>query len=71
MVKQKLDSLINYVKTAMRQAVTHILESRRFESIYTLQGKLDRHDTYASRASPHMPLVRLLRAVPVRAKLSY
>jgi hypothetical protein len=28
-----------------KQAVTHILESRRFELIYTLQGKSDQHAT--------------------------
>jgi hypothetical protein len=32
--------LINYVKTATRQSVTHIRESRRFESMYNLQGKI-------------------------------
>jgi hypothetical protein len=32
-------SLINYLMVATRQTVTHIRESRRFESMYTLQGK--------------------------------
>jgi hypothetical protein len=51
------------------QAVTHIRESRRFESMYTLQGKLDQHDTYASHTSPRTPGVRFLRAVPIRGNL--
>jgi hypothetical protein len=55
--------------TATRQAVTHIRESRCFESIYTLQEKPDIHVTYAFHARPHMPLVRFLRAVHVRGNL--
>jgi hypothetical protein len=35
------------------------------------RGKLDQHDTYASHASPCMPGVRFLRAVPVRGNLSW
>jgi hypothetical protein len=38
-------TLINYLMAATRQAVTHIRESRQFESMYTLQGKLDEHTT--------------------------
>jgi hypothetical protein len=57
------------VLTTTSQVVTHIRESRWFESMYTLQGKPDTHDTYTSRASPHMPLVRFLRGVPVRGNL--
>jgi hypothetical protein len=53
-------SVINYVKTDTRQAVTHIRESRRFESMYTLQGKtwstwhvrFPRQSTYATRMLP-------------------
>jgi hypothetical protein len=32
----KIIPLINYLMVATRQAVTHIRESRRFESMYTL-----------------------------------
>jgi hypothetical protein len=53
-----------------KQSVTHIRESRRFESMYTLQGKPDQHDTYASHASPRMPSIRFLRAVAERGNLS-
>jgi hypothetical protein len=35
--------------------VTHIRESRWFKSMYTLQGKPDTHDTYASCAGPRTP----------------
>jgi hypothetical protein len=46
---------LNYnVLTATRQGVTHIQESRRFESIYIMQEKPDTHDTYASSACPYM-----------------
>jgi hypothetical protein len=38
------------VKTASRQVVTHIRESRRFKSIYTVRGKLDQHDTCISHS---------------------
>jgi hypothetical protein len=62
--------LFSYVKTAMRQAVTHIWELWWFESIYTLQGKPNIHDMYASRANPRTPLIRFLRTVPVRGNLS-
>jgi hypothetical protein len=41
--------LISYVKTAKRQAVSHIRESQRFESMYTLQGKPDQHATRIPR----------------------
>jgi hypothetical protein len=34
------------------------------------RGKPDQHDTYASHASPRMPDVHFLRAVPVRGNLS-
>jgi hypothetical protein len=54
---------------ATRQAVTHIRESRRFESMYNLQGKPDIHDMYASRASPRMSPVRFLWAVPIHGNL--
>jgi hypothetical protein len=37
--------LISYVMTTTSQAVTHIQESQRFESMYTLQGKSDQHAT--------------------------
>jgi hypothetical protein len=50
-----------------RQAVTYIQESWRFESMYTMQGKPDTHDTYAFCANPHMPFVHFLSAIPVRA----
>jgi hypothetical protein len=38
--------------------------------MYTLQGKPDQHDTYASHASPRMHSVRFPRVVPVRGNLS-
>jgi hypothetical protein len=38
--------------------------------MYTLQGKPDMHDTYASRTSPRTPLIRFLRTVPIRGNLS-
>jgi hypothetical protein len=50
--------------------VTHIRESRRSESMYTLQGKSDTHDLYASRVSPHTPIVCFLWAVSVYGNLS-
>jgi hypothetical protein len=56
--------------TVIRQAVTHIWESRWFKSMYTLQGKPDTHNIYAFRTSLRMPLVRFLWAVPVRGNLS-
>jgi hypothetical protein len=56
--------------TATRQAVNHIRESQRFESMYTLQGKPDTHGMYASCASPCTPLVRFLWATLVRGNLS-
>jgi hypothetical protein len=34
------------------------------------RGKPDQHSTYASHASPHMPGVRFLRAVPVCGNIS-
>jgi hypothetical protein len=37
--------------------------------MYTLKGKPDQHDTYASHASPHTPSVCFLWAVPVRDNL--
>jgi hypothetical protein len=61
--------LINYVMIATRQAVTHIRELRWFESMYTLQGKSDTHDTYASHASPRTSLVCFLWKVYVRGNL--
>jgi hypothetical protein len=37
---------LSYLRDDRRkQAVTHIRESRRFESMYTLQGKPDQHAT--------------------------
>jgi hypothetical protein len=53
-----------------KQAVTHIRESRRFESMYTLQGKPYQHATYASHASPCTLDVRFLWALPVHGNLS-
>jgi hypothetical protein len=55
--------LISYVRTATRQAVTHIQESRWFKSMYTLEGKPDTYDTYASHASP--------RTLPVGGPQAY
>jgi hypothetical protein len=43
-------SLINYLIPATRQAITHIWESRWFESMYTLQGKPDQHATCISHS---------------------
>jgi hypothetical protein len=64
-------SLLSYLRAdCHKQAVTHIRESRRLESMYNLQEKSDTHDTYASHASPRTPLIRFLRAVPVRGNLS-
>jgi hypothetical protein len=37
---------INLRADEHKQAVTHIRESQRFESIYILQEKPDTHDTY-------------------------
>jgi hypothetical protein len=53
-----------------KQVVTHIRESWRFESMYTLQGKSDQHVTYASHFSSRTPDIRFLQAVPVRDNLS-
>jgi hypothetical protein len=54
-----------------KQAVTHIRESRWFESMYTLQGKPDQHDTYASHTSPRTSGVRFLRAVSICGNLPW
>jgi hypothetical protein len=62
--------LINYLMAATRQAVIHIRESQRFESMYTLKRKPDTHDTYAFRANPCTPLICFLQAVSVRGNLS-
>jgi hypothetical protein len=62
--------LISYVLTTTSQAVTHIWESRWFESMYTVQGKIDTHDMCTFHANPCMPLVRFLWKVPVRGNLS-
>jgi hypothetical protein len=43
-------SLINYLMAATRQAVTHIRESRQFESMYTLHEKPNQHATRISRS---------------------
>jgi hypothetical protein len=56
--------------TTTRQAITHIWESRRFKSMYSLEGKSDTHTMYASHASPCTPHVRFLWAVPVRGNIS-
>jgi hypothetical protein len=75
-VKHNHNSLINmiplfkYSMKATIQAINHIWESRWFESMYTLHGKLDTHGTYAFCASPRTPLVRFLRTVLVRGDLS-
>jgi hypothetical protein len=37
--------------------------------MYTLQGKPDQHDTYASHTSPRTPGVRFLRVIPIRGNL--
>jgi hypothetical protein len=54
-----------------KQVVTHIRESWRFKSMYTLQGKPDQHATYAFHASPHTPGVCFMRAVSVHGNLSW
>jgi hypothetical protein len=62
---------LSYLRTnCHKQAVTHIRESRLFESMYTLQGKADTHDTYASCTGPRTSHVCFLRAVSVRGNLS-
>jgi hypothetical protein len=38
--------------------------------MYTLQGKPDTHNMYASRVSPRTPLMRFMQAVLVRSNLS-
>jgi hypothetical protein len=35
------------------------------------RGKPNQHDMFASHATPRMPGIHLLQAVPVRGKLSY
>jgi hypothetical protein len=62
--------LISYVLTTTSQAVTHIWESWWYESMYTMQGKIDTHDTYAFHANPCTPLVRFLWKVLVCGNLS-
>jgi hypothetical protein len=42
------------MKTATRQAVTHIQESQRFESMYTLQGKTRPTRHMHPTLSPHI-----------------
>jgi hypothetical protein len=59
------------VKTATNKRLL-ISESRGDSNRCTpCRGKLDQHVTYASHASPRMPDVRFLRAVPVRGNLSW
>jgi hypothetical protein len=53
-----------------KQAVTHIWESQRFKSMYTLQGKPNKHGTYTFHASPSTPDVCFLRVIPVHDNLS-
>jgi hypothetical protein len=36
--------------TTIRQVVTYFRESRRFESMYTMQGKPDQHATHISHS---------------------
>jgi hypothetical protein len=43
---------LSYLMLATRQAVTHIQESRRFQLMYTLQGK-QIHTTHISYVSTH------------------
>jgi hypothetical protein len=59
--KQDNNSYIKQVKSIKllhddchKQAVTHIRESRRFESMYTLQGKTQPTRHMLSTLSPHM-----------------
>jgi hypothetical protein len=62
--------LLSYLREGChKQVVTHIRESRRFESMYIMQGKPDQHDTYVSHNNPRTPGVRSLRAVPIRDNL--
>jgi hypothetical protein len=56
--------------TAMRQTVTHIRESRRFELIYILQGKPDTHDTYVLITSHIRQLFMLTQQIWRDALLS-
>jgi hypothetical protein len=60
---------LSYLMLATRQAVTHIRESRWFQSMYTLQGKLI-HTTHISYVSTRTPLIHFLRAVHIRGNLS-
>jgi hypothetical protein len=50
--------------------VTHIWEPRWFKTMYTMQGKPNTHDTYASCTGPRTPHIRYLWAVPVHGNLS-
>jgi hypothetical protein len=47
-----------------KQAVTHIRESRRFESMYTLQGKTRPTRHVRFHTSPRTLGIRFLRAAP-------
>jgi hypothetical protein len=53
-----------------KQAVTHIWESQRFESMYTLQGKTRPTQHVRFPLSPYTPDVRFLRSVPICGNLS-
>jgi hypothetical protein len=65
-----LSSVIIYVMTAMNKRLL-ISESRGdLNQCTPYREKLDQHDTYASHASPRMPDIRFLWAVPVHGNLS-
>jgi hypothetical protein len=57
--------LINYVKTATNKRLLLSESLGDLNQCTLYRGKLDQHDTYASHASPRMPRVCFLRAVPV------
>jgi hypothetical protein len=61
--------LNSYVKTTTNKRLL-ISESRGDSNHTPCRGKPNQHDTHAFDASPHMPEVRFLRAVPVCGNLS-
>jgi hypothetical protein len=70
--KHNINSLLNIIIliSYVRQAVTHSESHGDLNRCTPYRRKPDTHDMYASYASSHAPLVRLLWAVPVCGNLS-
>jgi hypothetical protein len=62
--------LISYVKTVTNKQLLISKSHGDLNLCTPYMGKSDTHDTYTSRASPHMPHVRFLWAVYIHCNLS-